>query len=62
MPKLRIYGISICNRNNKETERAPKSADVLKAGKMKESIPHQLITDYQGVVIIPNLINAGFAV
>ncbi|TSJ38714.1 lipid-binding SYLF domain-containing protein [Mucilaginibacter corticis] len=47
----------------KETERIHNAANVLKAfGKMKESIPHQLITDYQGVVIIPNLINAGFVV
>src|ERR1700761_2303192 len=48
---------------SKETERLHNSANVLKAfGKMKESIPHQLMQDYQGVVIIPNLINAGFAV
>jgi lipid-binding SYLF domain-containing protein len=48
---------------SKETERLHNSANVLKAfGKMKESIPHDLIQDYQGVVIIPNLINAGFAV
>jgi lipid-binding SYLF domain-containing protein len=47
----------------KETERVKKSADVLNSfGKMKESIPHQLIADYQGIVIIPNLINAGFGI
>jgi lipid-binding SYLF domain-containing protein len=48
---------------SKETERIHSSANVLKAfGKMKESIPHELMQDYQGVVIIPNLLNAGFAV
>jgi lipid-binding SYLF domain-containing protein len=30
--------------------------------KMKESIPHELIEQYQGIVIIPKMINAGFAV
>lgn len=48
---------------NKETERVLNATKVLKAfGEMKESIPHELITDYQGVVIIPNLINAGFGI
>jgi lipid-binding SYLF domain-containing protein len=50
-------------QTSKETERVQKSAAVLKAfGKMKESIPHQLIADYQGIVIIPNLLNAGFGI
>lgn len=30
--------------------------------KMSESIPHQLLEEYQGIVIIPKLINAGFVV
>lgn len=48
---------------SKEIDRIHKSTNVLKAfGKMKESIPHQLIEDYQGIVIIPNLLNAGFGV
>lgn len=48
---------------SKETERLHSAVNVLKAfGKMKESIPHQLIQDYQGIVIIPNLLNAGFVV
>ncbi|MCC8423790.1 lipid-binding SYLF domain-containing protein [Mucilaginibacter sp. UR6-11] len=47
----------------KETERIHSATNVLKAfGKMKESIPHQLIADYQGIVIIPGLINAGFGI
>ncbi|HEY9533877.1 MAG TPA: lipid-binding SYLF domain-containing protein, partial [Mucilaginibacter sp.] len=48
---------------SKETERINKSTEVLKAfGKMKESIPHDLIAQYEGVVIIPGLLNAGFGV
>ena len=48
---------------NKETEKIQDATKVLKAfGAMKESIPHELITDYQGIVIIPNLINAGFGI
>jgi lipid-binding SYLF domain-containing protein len=48
---------------NKETEKIQDATKVLKSfGTMKESIPHELITDYQGIVIIPNLINAGFGI
>jgi len=48
---------------SKEIERIHNSANVLKAfGKMKESIPHELLESYQGVVIIPNLLNAGFGI
>ncbi len=48
---------------SKEIERIHDSANVLKAfGKMKESIPHDLLESYQGVVIIPNLLNAGFGI
>lgn len=55
--------LASATQTSKETERVQKSAAVLKAfGKMKESIPHQLITDYQGIVIIPNLLNAGFGI
>ena len=46
-----------------ETEKLHCAANVLKEfGKMKESIPHNLIDEYQGIIIIPNLINAGFVV
>jgi lipid-binding SYLF domain-containing protein len=55
--------LASATQTSKETEKVQKSADVLKAfGKMKESIPHQLIVDYQGIVIIPNLLNAGFGI
>ncbi|PAW94828.1 hypothetical protein CKK33_15535 [Mucilaginibacter sp. MD40] len=30
--------------------------------KMKETIPHQLLEEYEGIVIIPKLINAGFGI
>jgi lipid-binding SYLF domain-containing protein len=48
---------------SKETERINSSVKVLREfSRMKESIPHDLITQYQGIVIIPRLINAGFGV
>ncbi len=48
---------------SKETERVHNASNVLRDfGKMKESIPHDLISEYQGIVIIPKLINAGFVV
>ncbi|RVT96550.1 hypothetical protein EOD41_19760 [Mucilaginibacter limnophilus] len=47
----------------KETERINKSAEVLTSfTKMKESIPHELLQQYQGIVVIPNLINAGLGI
>jgi lipid-binding SYLF domain-containing protein len=55
--------LASATQTSKETEKVQKSSAVLKAfGKMKESIPHQLIADYQGIVIIPNLLNAGFGI
>jgi len=46
-----------------ETEKLHSAANVLREfGKMKETIPHDLIADYKGIVIIPNLLNAGFVV
>lgn len=48
---------------SKETERVNKATEVLKSfSKMKESIPHDLIEQYEGVVIIPSLLNAGFGI
>ena len=45
------------------TEKIHKATNVLKEfGKMKESIPHQLLEEYQGIIIIPNMINAGLAI
>ncbi len=49
--------------DDKETERIHSAANVLKDfGAMKESIPKELITKYEGIVIIPKLINAGLGI
>jgi lipid-binding SYLF domain-containing protein len=48
---------------DKETEKLHDAANVLKEfDKMKESIPHELIEQYQGIVIIPNMLNAGLGI
>lgn len=48
---------------SKESMRIRSAVDVLhEFGKMKESIPHNLIAEYKGIVIIPRLINAGFGI
>jgi len=47
----------------KGTEKINQATSVLKDfSKMKETIPHQLIEEYEGIVIIPKLINAGFGI
>jgi lipid-binding SYLF domain-containing protein len=54
---------SATNDGSKETERIHKSANVIKDfGKMKETIPHDLMEDCKGIIIVPNLINAGFGI
>jgi lipid-binding SYLF domain-containing protein len=48
---------------SKETEKIKYATTVLKEfSRMKESIPHDLIAEYKGIVIVPNLLNAGFVV
>lgn len=48
---------------DKQTERIHSASNVLKDfGGMKESIPHDLISKYEGIVIIPRLINAGLGI
>jgi len=48
---------------SRETEKLHSSANVLREfGKMKESIPHELIEDCKGIVVVPGMINAGFVV
>ncbi|MDB5143319.1 MAG: hypothetical protein JWQ66_2032 [Mucilaginibacter sp.] len=48
---------------DKQTERIHSAANVLKDfGGMKETIPHDLISEYEGIVIIPKLINAGLGI
>src|ERR1700748_388250 len=50
-------------KGDKQTERIHSASNVLKDfGGMKEGIPHDLISKYQGVVIIPRLINAGLGI
>ena len=48
---------------DKETERIHNSTVVLRDfAKMKESIPHELIKEYSGIVIIPKMINASLGI
>ncbi len=48
---------------DKETEKLRDVKSVLQDfGNLKESIPHDLISQYQGIVIIPNLINVGIGI
>lgn len=48
---------------SKETERVNKSTEVISSlGKIQESIPRDLLAKYEGIVIIPKLINAGLGV
>lgn len=49
--------------DEKGIEKIHSATNVLKEfGKMKESIPRQLLEEYEGVVIIPKLINAGLGI
>ena len=48
---------------DKGIEKLHSANNVLKEfSKMKETIPHQLLEQYEGIVIIPKLINAGFGI
>lgn len=56
-----IVLMSATTYRNRETEKIHSSVIVLRDfARMKESIPRDLLRDCQGVVIIPNLLNAGF--
>src|ERR1700743_1969781 len=47
----------------RQTEKLHDVNNVLKEfDKMKESIPHDLISEYKGIVIIPNMVNAGLGI
>lgn len=53
------FALTAATNVSKETERISKSTEVLAAlGKIKEGIPKQLLTDCEGVIVIPRLINA----
>jgi SH3 domain-containing YSC84-like protein 1 len=48
---------------DKETEKIHSAVNVLKEfGKMDDGPPHELIAQYEGIVVIPNLINAGIGI
>ena len=47
---------------DKENKKINRAITVLQSyNRMKEGIPHELIEKYQGIVIIPQMYNAGFA-
>lgn len=55
--------ISATTDDTKETERVHAASNVLRDfGKLHETIPHNLLLECEGVVIIPKLINAGLIV
>ena len=58
-----IMTSAIPANGDKETERLHSASNVLKEfGAMKEGIPHKLIANYEGIIIIPKAINAGLVV
>lgn len=61
---LSIFIVCISATNaSKETERIHNASNVLKDfAAMKTSIPHQLLEEYNGIVIIPHMINAGLGI
>jgi lipid-binding SYLF domain-containing protein len=60
---LFLLTASAQNDGSKETEKIHAATNVLKDfDQMKESIPHDLLEDCEGIVIVPDLINAGFVV
>ena len=55
--------VSATTDDSKEVEKIHSSTNVLKDfDQMKESIPHDLIQNCEGIVIVPDLLNAGFVV
>lgn len=55
-----IFTSAMTADGDKQTQRLHSSTEVLKDfGKMKDGIPHDMIAKYEGIVIIPHLINAG---
>ena len=73
MKTLKILGIPLllsifivfasATNISKEAERVDKATNVIRDfSRMKESIPHELIEKYSGIVIIPDMINASFGI
>lgn len=55
--------VSATTDDSKEVEKIHSATNVLKDfDQMKESIPHDLLQNCEGIVIVPDLINAGFVV
>jgi len=60
---LFLLTASAQNDGSRETEKIHAATNVLKDfDQMKESIPHDLLQDCEGIVIVPDLLNAGFVV
>jgi len=64
---IMLFGASLlltsAKVQQKEETKINDASDVLREfGKMKESIPHQLLEETRGIIIIPKLINAGLVV
>ena len=58
-----LFVTTSATNDSKETERVRSSTAVIREfGRMKETIPHDLIAEYQGIVIVPRLLNAGFGI
>jgi len=67
IPFVMLFSMSLllmsATPQQKEETKLNNSAAVLREfGKMKESIPHQLLEETHGIIIIPKLINAGLVV
>jgi len=67
VPVIALFCVSLllisATPQQKEETKLNDSAVVLREfGKMKESIPHQLLEETHGIIIIPKLINAGLVV
>lgn len=67
LPAALLLGLSVlftqAVAQDKEKDKIEDATGVLADfGKMKESIPHDLLTKSQGIIIIPKLINAGLVI
>jgi len=58
-----FFLVSTAFQAGKETERLQKAASVVREfGKMKESIPHTLFEQAEGIIIVPRMLNGGFVI
>jgi lipid-binding SYLF domain-containing protein len=58
-----FFILASAKSTEKGLEKVHQATNVLKDfSKMKESIPRDLLKEYEGIVIIPKLINAGFGI